>query len=414
MRYRNNMTILFLTDNFPPEFNAPASRTFEHCREWVKAGHKVTVITCFPNFPMGKVYEGYKNKLYSKETMDGINVIRVWTFIAPNKGAVKRSLDFLSFAFSSFIAGLFVKCDVIIATSPQFFTALSGFFLSFFKRRKWIMEVRDLWPESIQAVDAIKTSSIIRALEKLELFLYRQADRLIVVTDSFKENISSRGISADKIVVIKNGVETSRFQPRGKNQDILRQLNLQHDFVIGYIGTHGLAHGLDFIVKTARKITDNDIRFLFIGDGAEKNNLIKRTRELGLENFIFLDPVPKNQVPDYLSVLDVALVPLRKSSTFENVIPSKIFETAAMNKPIFLGLKGETQKIITQYHAGVCFEPEDETDFLEKLSVLRRNITTGEVDYAAGCRNLARDYDRKKLAGDMLKAIIEVAPARAN
>jgi glycosyltransferase involved in cell wall biosynthesis len=407
------MTILFLTDNFPPEFNAPATRTFEHCREWVRAGHKVVVITCFPNFPMGKVYEGYKNKLYSKEEMEGINVIRVWTFIAPNKGMVKRSLDFLSFAFSSFIAGLFVKCDVIIATSPQFFTALSGFFLSLFKRRKWIMEVRDLWPESIQAVDAIKTGVVLRWLEKLELFLYRKASRLIVVTDSFKENIASRGISSDKIVVIKNGVDTSRFQPRNKNQDILQRLNLQHDFVVGYIGTHGLAHGLDFIVRTAKKIQDREIRFLFIGDGAEKNNLIRRTKELGLQNFIFLDPVPKNQVPDYISVLDVALVPLRKSSTFENVIPSKIFETAAMNKPIFLGLRGETQKIIELYQAGICFEPEDEADFLNKLAVLKHNITTEEVDYAAGCRNLARDYDRRNLAKDMLNVITSLAPVSA-
>jgi glycosyltransferase involved in cell wall biosynthesis len=413
VHYDKDMTILFLTDNFPPEFNAPATRTFEHCREWVAAGHKVIVITCFPNFPMGKVYEGYKNKLYSKEEVEGINVIRVWTFIAPNKGMIKRSLDFLSFAFSSFVVGLFIKCDVIVATSPQFFTALSGYFLSLFKRKKWIMEVRDLWPESIQAVDAIQTSFVIRCLEKLELFLYRKASRLIVVTDSFKENIVSRGILPAKILVIKNGVDTSRFQPRNKNQEILRQLNLQRGFIIGYIGTHGLAHGLDFIVRSAKKIQDSDIHFLFIGDGAEKNNLIRRTKELGLENFTFLPPVPKNQVPDYLSVLDVALVPLRKSSTFENVIPSKIFETAAMNKPIFLGLRGETQKIIELYHAGICFEPEDETDFLEKLSVLKHNITTGQVNYTEGCRSLARDYDRRKLAHDMLNIIINLAPAGA-
>lgn len=402
------MTILFLTDNFPPEFNAPATRTFEHCKEWVKNGNKVIVITGFPNFPMGKVYEGYRNSLYKKETIEGINIVRVWTFIAPNKGKVKRSLDFLSFAFSSFVAGLFIKCDIIIATSPQFFTALSGFALSVFKRKPWIMEVRDLWPESIQAVDAIKTSFIIRWLEKLEIFLYRKATRLLVVTDSFKENIISRGIPAEKINVVKNGVDISRFTRRKKNVTILHNLNLHDRFIIGYIGTHGLSHGLDFIVRSAAKIQDTKIIFLFIGDGAEKQMLIKRSRELRLQNVMFIDPVPKHEVPEYLSIIDVALVPLRKSTTFESVIPSKIFECAAMGKPIFLGLKGETQKIIDHYAAGICFEPEDETDFLNKLSTLKNNIELQMVDYAKGCTDLAHDFDRKKLAKDMEHVLKDV------
>ena len=156
------MRILFLTDNFPPEVNAPASRTYDHAKEWVKAGHDVTVITCFPNFPKGEVYDGYRNKLYQREQVDGINVIRVWSYIAANKGFFKRTLDFISFSITSFIAGLFVKTDVIVATSPQFFTALSGRTLSFWKRKPWVMEVRDLWPESIKTVGAMKDNLFIR------------------------------------------------------------------------------------------------------------------------------------------------------------------------------------------------------------------------------------------------------------
>ena len=162
------MKILFLTDNFPPEVNAPATRTYEHCKEWVSSGADVTVITCAPNFPKGKVFEGYKNKLYQKEDVDGIKVIRVWTYITANKGFAKRILDYISFMISSFIAGLFIKTDVIIATSPQFFTAISGRWLSFWKRKKWIMEVRDLWPESIKAVGAMDTNPAIRLFEFLE------------------------------------------------------------------------------------------------------------------------------------------------------------------------------------------------------------------------------------------------------
>src|SRR5680860_563989 len=140
------MKLLFLTDNFPPELNAPATRTYEHCREWVKEGMEVTVITCFPNFPKGKIFPGYKNKLYQIEEMEGIKVIRVWSFIAENKGMAKRFIDFISFAVSGFLAGLFQKdIDKIIITSPQFFVSFSGYLLSLLKRKPWVFEVRDLW-----------------------------------------------------------------------------------------------------------------------------------------------------------------------------------------------------------------------------------------------------------------------------
>ena len=165
-----NIKILFITDNFPPEFNAPATRVYEHAKEWVKEGACVTVVTCFPNFPQGKVFKGYKNKLYQIETIDGIKVIRVWSYITANRGTIKRTLDFLSFAFSSFIAGLFVKTDIIIATSPQFFTTWSAYLLSKLKRKPWVFELRDLWPESIKAVGAIKSDRLLEFLEKWKFF----------------------------------------------------------------------------------------------------------------------------------------------------------------------------------------------------------------------------------------------------
>lgn len=400
------MRILFLTDNFPPEVNAPAVRTYEHCREWVKMGAEVTVITCAPNFPQGKVYEGYKNSLYSREVVDGINVIRVWTYITANEGFFKRILDFVSFSVSSFIAGLFVKTDVIVATSPQFFTALSGRTLSFFKWKPWVMEVRDLWPESVKAVGAAKAGWVLRYFEYEEMWCYKSAKKLIVVTDTFKDKIAARGIDPSKIYVIKNGIDRSEFYPMCKDQELITQLGLSGKVILGYIGTHGMAHKLDFILQCARSLKGSKYHFLLIGAGAEKEKLLRLKEELGCTNVTMLDPVPKADVYRYISILDIALINLKKSDLFTSVIPSKIFENAAMSIPILMGVEGEAKALVEQYHAGLCFEPENEADFMAKLQELD-DVQLYQKLKEGGIR-LAEQYDRKALAEDMYKELKQV------
>ncbi|WPR77819.1 glycosyltransferase family 4 protein [Algoriphagus sp. NG3] len=401
------MRILFLTDNFPPEVNAPANRTYEHCREWVKQGVEVTVITGVPNFPKGKVYPGYKNKLFQKEVVDGIIVIRVWTYITANKGFFRRLLDYMSFGLASFWAGLFVKTDIIIATSPQFFTAVSGSVLAFFRRKKWVMEVRDLWPESIVAVGAMKKNWLIRLFEKWEIALYRSAYHIIVVTDTFKTRISDRGISMDKISVFKNGVDLQLFTPGEKPADLLDKYDLKGKFIFGYIGTHGMAHGLDFILKCAIELqqTQKDSFFLFLGDGAEKQNLIAQAEGLELKNVLFLDSKPKAEAIAHLKLVDVALVNLRKSTTFQTVIPSKMFEAAALRKPILLGLQGESQELIENFGAGISFLPEDRVDFLRKIKTLKENKEIYRACELGG-ENLAKEFDRSIIAKKMLDTLM--------
>lgn len=395
------MKILFLTDNFPPEVNAPATRTYEHCKEWVKKGHSITVITCNPNFPHGKVYEGYQNKLYQTEYLDDIKVIRVWSYMTANKGFLKRILDYMSYALFAFLFGLFQKTDIILATSPQFFTTWAGWGLSKIKRKPWVFELRDIWPESLKTVGAMKSGKILNILEKIELGLYRDSEQVVAVTNSFKENLIGRGIEADKITVITNGSNNELFYKRAKNEQLISKLNLGDKFVIGYIGTHGMAHSLDFIINAIGKITDFSIHFLFIGDGAMKEELLILANKLNLENVTFLNPISKDEVPKYLSICDVSLAPLKKRDNFKGVIPSKIFEAAAMGKPTLLGVQGEAQKILEKYNAGICFVPEDEESFLLKLFELKEKDKYAET--LLGCKELAKDYDRKKLAQDMLK-----------
>ena len=403
------MRILFLTDNFPPEVNAPASRTYEHVREWLKAGHEVTVITCAPNFPKGHVYDGYRNRLYQTEMMDGIKVVRVWSYIAANKGFLKRTLDYISYSVTSFIAGLFQPADIIVATSPQFFTALSGRTLAFWKHRPWIMEVRDLWPESIKTVGAMGDNAFIHYFEWEERCCYRSARRIVVVTDSFKRTLVARGVPAEKIDVVKNGANRELFKPVPKDELLIAELGLQGKRIIGYIGTHGMAHKLDFILQCAKNMQGrNNYHFLFIGAGAEKERLLKMKEEEHIDNVTMLDPVAKTDVWRYISILDLCLINLKKSPLFKTVIPSKIFENAGMEIPIIMGVEGEAEEIIEHYGAGLCFEPENERDFDEKLD---RLLSDADL-YASckeGCRRLSIDFDRKKLAAKMLDIIEHTA-----
>lgn len=406
------MHILFLTDNFPPEVNAPASRTFEHCREWVKAGHQVTVVTCAPNFPKGRVFDGYKNKLWQQEEIDGIRVIRVWSYITANEGFVKRILDYQSFMLSAVLAGVFVKgVDAIVGTSPQFFTVCAAWSLSRLKRVPWVFELRDLWPESIKAVGAMKDSVVLRWLEKLELFLYRKANWIVSVTHAFKKTLVQRGIDGDKISVVTNGVDVSRFTHRPKDLELEQALGLRGKFVAGYIGTHGMAHGLETLLDAAAQIQASPytdvFRFVFLGDGARKGELMQRARDLNLRNVLFLDSVPKDQVARYWSLLDVSIIHLRRTELFTTVIPSKLFECMGMGIPVLHGVEGESADIVRREGVGKVFEPENVEELIKSLIHMH-----SERDAYGNYRNnglaAAKRYDRRHLAGEMLESIRKV------
>jgi glycosyltransferase involved in cell wall biosynthesis len=304
---------------------------------------------------------------------------------------------------TSFIAGLFIKTDLIIATSPQFFTAISGRWLAFWKRRKWIMEVRDLWPESLKVVGVMKDNIFIRFFEFVEHRLYKSAWKLVTVTNYMKQEIRTKhNIAETKIKVIRNGVDFNEFQPLPKNQDLIARLGLANKYIIGYVGTHGLAHGLAFILRSAAKINSEKIHFLFVGSGAEKPNLLELQKELHLSNVTFLDPIPKNEVKEYLSILDAGLVNLIKSPVFMGALPSKINELVAMRIPILLGVEGEAEEFIRDNGLGVCFEPENEESFLTAINQLRNKMNIGTDNATKEVKTL---IDRKELAGQMLEFI---------
>lgn len=405
------MHILFLTDNFSPEVNAPASRTFEHCREWVRLGHEVTVITCAPNFPKGKVYEGYKNKIWQTEDMAGIRVIRVWTYITANEGFVKRILDYLSFMVSAVLASLFVRRpSLVVATSPQFFTACAGYLVSRMKRISYVFELRDIWPESIKAVGAMGDSAVIRFFEKIEMFLYRKADLIVSVTESFKKALVARGVNGDKIRVVTNGVDASRYTPREKDAELLQQHDLEGKFVAGYIGTHGMAHALETILEAADQLSKTevgkDIRFILLGYGARKEELVRKAKEMCLQNIIFIDSVPKEEVVRYWSILDLSIIHLKKTPLFTSVIPSKLFECMGMGIPVLHGVAGESADIVEREGAGVVFEPENSVELVARLLELKQDVQRYQTLRNNGLQGAMR-YDRLVLAEKMLQELQE-------
>ncbi|MFK5979018.1 MAG: glycosyltransferase family 4 protein [Rhizobiaceae bacterium] len=412
------MHILFLTDNFPPEVNAPASRTFEHCREWVKEGHKVTIITCAPNFPRGKIFDGYKNKLWQSEEMAGIRVIRVWSYISANDGFIKRILDYVSYMITAILAAFFVrKVDVVVGTSPQFFTACAAYVTGTLKRVPWVFELRDIWPESIRAVGAMKQSAALDFLEKVELFLYRRATVIVSVTKAFRTELIQRGIDRDKIKIVTNGVDISRFSHREKDANLLGELQLEGKFVAGYVGTHGMAHALDTILDAAQIIADGPdgdlYRFILLGDGAEKDALVKRAKEKGLANVIFVDTVTKDEVARYWSLLDASIIHLKNTELFTKVIPSKLFECMAMAVPVLHGVRGESADIVENEGIGVTFEPQNSEALVASLRQMKNDTVLYQSLKANGPK-AAKHYNRAALAKDMLNILQDTVSRNLN
>jgi colanic acid biosynthesis glycosyl transferase WcaI len=332
------MKVLFVSDNFPPEQNAVATRVYERASYWARWGHQVTVLTSFPNFPEGKLFTGYRNRWHEVCEIDGIRVVRVKTFIAPNAGVILRVLDFLSFMVTSFIAGLFEdRPDVLAVTSPQFFAAVGACILAKVRRLPFVVEVADLWPESIAVVGAMKHGLALKAVEKLELFLYRSADMVIALVQGIKENLVRRGVPAHKVQVVRNGVDLERCAPRMRDTALAAHWGIRgQEFIVGYIGTHGMSHGLMNVLEAASQTTDPTIHYLFVGAGSERDRLVTEAKRRGLINVTFISAQPKEIIPAAWSLCDIALVHLRNKPLFEAALPAKMFESMGMGVPILL------------------------------------------------------------------------------
>ena len=375
-----------------------------------KKGHKVTVITCAPNFTEGKVFSGFKYQWLNIEFIDGIEVWRVKTYISANEGFLSRTVDFISFMLSSFFFGAFCKnVDVVLGTSPQFFTVISAWALSKLKRIPFIFELRDIWPASITAIGVMKKGKIIYLLEKVEIFLYHQAAAIITVTNSFKKELQERGIQENKIHVVVNGVDLSTYHgPKAKVVDLVERYELNDKFVAGYIGTHGLAHALDKVVEAASLIEKHDdIRIVFAGGGADRRRIETLVKDKDLRNVIMIPRQPKAMMPALLSLCDVSIVHLKNTPLFTKVIPSKIFESMGMGIPIIISAPhGEATNIVKDKGLGLVVSPESPVELATAIRSLQ--LDDNIIKFQKNCLSTCHKYDRLVLANLMLKIVEQV------
>ena len=406
------MRIVFFSHYFPPEGNAPASRTYEHCRRWVAAGHDVTVITCTPNVPDGVVYKGYRNRLKpQRETIEGVKVLRTWTYVAANSGGAKRILNYVSYMFSAVICFLFLcrRPDVIVATSPQFFCGWAGVIASRLKWCPFVLEIRDIWPESIATVGAMKDGFILWLLAVMERMMYRSAAHIVTVGYGYRDNILSKVDCKDRISVVTNGVDLELFSCSPGFSKFRESYELQDKFVCSYVGTIGMAHGLSVVVRAAvelKRLKREDIVFCLVGDGASRKAVAEEAESAGVSSMIRMTGLlPKSEIPGVLSGSDCLLIHLKKTDLFQTVIPSKMFEAMAMNRPLIMGVQGESAEIVSRSRSGILIEPENDAELVEALI----KLTTSEqsyVSYSSGGRKFVSEhYSRDVLAESMLRIL---------
>ncbi len=405
------LKIVYLSHYFPPEVNAPALRVSEMALRWSDSGHEVTVLTGFPNHPSGIIPDEFKGMRRLVTKFKELKVVRTFQYAAPNKGVVKRIMNYLSFMFSSIFLGSskIGKPEIIIATSPQFFVAVAGFVLSRIKKCKYVFEIRDVWPEEIVAVGAIKSPLIIRTLEAIEMFLYRKADLLVAVAQGTIDLLEERGIMREKIVLCPNGVNVEHFQNGSNGIALRKELGINDKFVVSYIGTHGMAHHLQDLLQVAKKLENkNKIQFLFVGDGAEKKKLTRMAEEMKLKNVIFHNQVSHEKIVDFYKATDLFVVPLKKAKLFTKNIPSKIYEIMAVKKPILISTEGESRIMVEKSGAGIGCTPENIEEMAEKVLYLYKNKKLREKMGNDGYSYVVANASRMQIADDYLEILKKV------
>jgi colanic acid biosynthesis glycosyl transferase WcaI len=399
--------IVYVSQYYPPEMGAPAARVSAFARRWAAMGHDVTVVTSFPNHPTGIIPPAYRGHLRLIEDDHGVRVVRTFLYAAANKGVIKRGLCYVSFALSSVLqgSGPAGRPDVVIATSPQFLVTLSGWALSRLKGVPLVTEIRDLWPDSIVAVGASRANSpLVRGLRVLERFVYRQSDLVVSVTRSFVPLLRDRG--ARRVSFISNGADPAAFSTSAERTQVRARYGFRERFVASFVGTLGMAHGLESVLDAAEILRDRkEVLFWLVGEGARRSALEAEARSRGLDNVRFEGQVPRENIPGVLASSDAALVLLRPDPLFETVLPSKMFEAMAASCPVILGVRGESRALLEESGGGIAIEPGNGAALAEAVEALAADPDAGRRRGALGRAYVEANLSHDALAREYLAAL---------
>ncbi|USK28334.1 glycosyltransferase family 4 protein [Bacillus sp. CMF21] len=394
------MKIVYITQHFPPEIGAAQGRAFDMSTNLSNLGHDLHVLTAFPNHES-------TSKLYSKEKVNKLSVYRSFRIRDTKKSSIRRLANYLSFMCSSIFSGLFVKKpDIVYATSPQLFQGVTGYVLSRIHRTKFVFEVRDLWVDFAEILGQFKNKKLLNLARKLENFIYKQADLIVVVTHGYKDRLIDLGISADKIIVIPNGVNPNTLKPVIKRNDVKKEYGIEDKFLVLYTGNIGAAQGLKTIITAAVKLKDDpSVCFMFIGEGVEKEDLMEQVKANGLTNVLFLDSKRKEELASYYDSADLGIVSLKKHPLFEITIPSKVFDYMAVSLPVLIGVEGEAREIVEKNHAGFTFEPENPEDFIRALKIAQSQPETLKEMKKNLRHHLLQSFNRETQAAELSQAL---------
>ncbi len=403
--------ILIVTQFFPPEAGAPQARLSALAAAWASGGDSVTVLTGMPNHPTGVVPPEYRRAVRRREQRGGYRIVRTWLYATPNEGVARKTLSHLSFMVSSVLLGgrACGRADTVVVSSPTFFSIGSAWLLAKLKRARLIVEVRDLWPAIFVELGVLTSRRVIRVLERLELAAYAAADQVVVVSDGFRADLIARGVPADKVHTIRNGVALDQFRSglpdSPGRQETRRRLGARAgDCLVLYAGTHGISHALPRAADAAALLAGQAIRFAFVGGGSDKPKLERRVAELGLDNVTLAPAVPPAEVPHLLAAADICLVPLRDVPLFATFIPSKMFEYLAAGKAVVGSVTGETAQILREAGA-VVVPPEDAGALADAISALAADPARRTAMGQQGRAYVERFFDRDELAREYRKIL---------
>lgn len=396
------MKILLLTQWFDPE---PTFKGLLFAKELQANGHEVEVITGFPNYPGGKIYDGYKIKFIQKEYIDGIKITRVPLYPSHDNSAIKRIFNYISFAFSATLYGILgaKKPDVIYIYHPPLTSGVAGAVIGFFRRVPYVIDIQDLWPDTLKATGMVNNQNVLNIVQVVCNWVYRRATKIVVLSPGFKKRLIKSGQPESKISVIYNWCDESAL-------DIDKSSRLPTEgFNIVFAGNLGRAQGLNTVLQAAIELSSAGwkINFIFVGSGIVEDELKQKVKDNSINNVYFIPRLPMNDVGGVLKEADALLVYLKDEELFRITIPSKTQAYMSIGKPIIMGVRGDAAEIVVQANAGIVCEPENVeslkqavislSQFSEnEIEKLGRNAETfylNEMSLSAGCKRFISVFD---------------------